>query len=327
MPKTRSHNYALLIGVGECKYSDWSLPVTVKDIEALKSILIAPELCAYPEQNLRLLHDQQATFEGILDGLNWLKEHAASNSESTILVYYSGHGWLDTSTDKYYLIPHDVKPHKISNSALSAEDFHKALQQIKAQRFLVIIDSCHAQGMASAKEAKIELPDNCIQTSLPQNLLKNLNQGEGRVAFTSSKGNQLSWISSDNQMSIFTYHLLEALQGAGNQPGDEVVKVSNLMNYLGQTVPESARKEHQAEQVPFFDFATEDFPVALLRGGKGLPPEGWETVKSEAEEKINSLSRVEIISNTSGGLSINVGGNARDFKFGDLSGKDAKGEN
>ncbi len=276
----------------------------------------------FVKYNLSKIRCDYPASEGILDSLKWLKEQAASNSESTILVYYSGHGWLDKSTNEYYLIPHDVSPFNISNSALPAEDFHKALQQIKTERFLVIIDSCHAQGMASAKEAKIELPDNYIQTSLPKSLLKNLNQGEGRVAFTSSKGNQLSWISSENQMSIFTYHLLEALQGAGNQPGDEVVKVSNLMNYLGRTVPESARKEHQAEQVPFFDFATEDFPVALLRGGKGLPPEGWETVKSEAEEKINSTS-VKINSTTSGGISINVG-TARDLKFGDLSGKDAK---
>ncbi len=28
--------------------------------------------------------------------------------ESTILVYYSGHGWLDKSTNEYYLIPSDV---------------------------------------------------------------------------------------------------------------------------------------------------------------------------------------------------------------------------
>ena len=33
------------------------------------------------------------------------------------------------------------------------------------------------------------------------------------------------------------------------------------------------------EQTPFFDAATEDFPVALLRGGKGLPKGGWTRIK------------------------------------------------
>ncbi|MEH2144139.1 hypothetical protein [Nostoc sp.] len=47
--------------------------------------------------------------------------------------------------------------------------------------------------------------------------------------------------------------------------------LSNLINHLGKTVPESARTLCQAEQTPFFDTAMEDFPVAMLRGGKGLP--------------------------------------------------------
>ncbi len=91
-------------------------------------------------------------------------------------------------------------------------------------------------------------------------------------------------------MSIYTFHFLEALQGVGNQPGDKVVRVSHLMNYVGKTVPESAQQQYKVEQTPFFNFATEDFPVALLRGGKGLPQEGWDRVKSEAEEKIRSVS-------------------------------------
>ena len=58
------------------------------------------------------------------------------------------------------------------------------------------------------------------------------------------------------------------------------------MNHLGKAVPESARTLYQAEQVPFFDTAAEDFAVAMLRGGKGLPQEGWEGVKQEAAETI-----------------------------------------
>ena len=54
------------------------------------------------------------------------------------------------------------------------------------------------------------------------------------------------------------------------------------MSHLGKAVPESALALCEAEQTPFFDTATEDFPVALLLGGKGLPkggrgstPAGW----------------------------------------------------
>ena len=61
------------------------------------------------------------------------------------------------------------------------------------------------------------------------------------------------------------------MQGAGNKPGDTEVRVSNLINYLGKAVPDSARQLYSAEQIPHFDMDAGDFVIAKLRGGKGLP--------------------------------------------------------
>lgn len=265
-----AHGYALLIGVGATANPRWSLPVTVKDIQALQAVLTNPELCAYPHNQVRLLHDAEATGQNILAGLEWLKQQAAADSEATVVVYYSGHGTFDLATNQYYLLQHDFEPNALENTAISAEEFTKALRQIKAQRLLVIIDSCHAEGMATAKAGEADLGADFLATALPKGFVDELKQGEGRAVFTSSRGQQSSWIRPDGTMSIYTYHLIEALQGAVNQPGDTVVRISNLMNHLGKTVPESTRLMWQKEQTPFFDNATEDFPVALLRGGKGV---------------------------------------------------------
>ena len=158
-----------------------------------------------------------------------------------------------------------------------------------------MIDCCHAEGMAAAKKgpAAIQLPPGLVQTAPPKGLVEQLKQGEGRAVFTSSRGQQLSWIRPDGSLSIYTHHLVEALHGAGNKPGDTVVRLSNLMNHLGKAVPESARTLYQAEQVPFFDTSAEDFAVAMLRGGKGLPQEGWEGVKQEAAEMIRHVVNIQ----------------------------------
>ncbi|MEH2407654.1 caspase family protein [Nostoc sp.] len=260
-----AHGYALLIGVGTTAESRWSLPVTVKDVQALKTVLIDPNLCAYLDdsEHIRLLQNQQTTRSAILDGLTWLKEKAATDRDATIVVFYSGHGGIDTSTQCYYLVQHDFNSTDIANTALSAQEFTEALRQIQAKRLWVVIDSCHAEGMATAKG---ELPADFIATALPKGVVDALKQGEGRAVFTSSRGNQVSWIRPDGTMSLYTYHLIEALRGAANQPGDSKVMLSNLINHLGKTVPESARTLRQAEQTPFFDTAMEDFPIAMLRG-------------------------------------------------------------
>jgi hypothetical protein len=298
MSHTFTHGYALLIGVGESAYPKWSLPVTVKDVQAIRSIFTDAELCAYPDDDdhVRLLHDGTATRSAILDGLAWLKARADADREATAVVYYSGHGWTDQSTGQYYLIPHDVEPFDIPGSALSAPAFSSALRAIAARRLLVFVDSCHAEGMATAKdEPSPRLPPDFAPTALSKGLVDDLKQGEGRTVFTSSRGEQRSWVRPDGTMSIYTYHLIEALQGAGNQHGDSVVRVSNLMNHLGKAVPASASRLCQAEQIPFFDTAAEDFAVAVLRGGKGLPVGGWEAVKGEAAERIRHTTTITIV--------------------------------
>ena len=272
MNQTFPHGYALLIGVGASSFPAWSLPMTVYDARAIRETLTTPDLCAWPddEAHIRLLSDGTATRQAMQEGLDWLAAQAAADPDATCLAFFSGHGWLDKESDRYYLVPHDVTPFDLAGSALAATDFIDRLRAVKARRLLVCIDSCHAQGMATAKEIPpLPVPSAFLPTALPKGLVDELKQGEGRAVFLSSRGSQKSWTRPDGTRSIFTHHLIEALHGAGNQPGDREVRLSNLMNHLGKAVPASAVAIGH-EQTPFFDTATEDFPIALLAGGKGL---------------------------------------------------------
>ena len=106
MTELFNQGYALLIGVGECAYQPLSLPVTVKDTQAIYAALIDPELCAYPNdrEHIRVLNNEEATRSRILEGLKWLKEKAEVEPKATIFVYYSGHGWFKKDDNSFYLI-------------------------------------------------------------------------------------------------------------------------------------------------------------------------------------------------------------------------------
>lgn len=302
------HGYALLVGVGTTQVPSWSLPATVADMRALHRVLVDPDLCAYidDDQHVRLLHDVGATRQAILEGLDWLRACAAADAEATVVLFFSGHGFMDPESETYYLVPHDMERHHWAKTALAAPIFASAIQQIEARRLLVVIDSCRAEGMATAKDEVVEPEgaEEVVQQAIPNSVLAGLKQGEGRAVFASSRALQKSYIRRDNKMSIYTYHFIEALQGAGNAPGDTDVRLSNLQNYVGKQVPQSAQNEYKREQRPFFDVAAEDFPIALLHGGKGLPAGGWNAVADAVHDNLRNLAETY-----HAGININVQGN------------------
>jgi esterase/lipase superfamily enzyme len=348
MANSFDRGYALLIGVGECAYSKWSLPVTVKDVTAVKQILVDPNLCGYPDNDghIRLLCNEKATRQSILDGLQWLREVADRDPEATIVIYYSGHGWLNPASGSYYLIPHDVDTMDFSASIVAGADFTKAIRSINSQKLLVILDCCHAEGVASGKGNAIEsplpsgiefkLPDGAnfkppssVEFKLPDGLnfklppgfepqsakgqFSTLAEGRGVAILSSSDSNQISWIRKDQTLSVFTYHLIKALQGAGNQEGDRSVTVMNLIEYLGKTVSATAKSEHQADQNPQSEYkGSNHFPIALLRGGSGLPKGGYEGIGNLPPGLSSVYQQVE----QKGKFNINMG-NATGITIGD----------
>ncbi len=268
------NGYALLIGVGTCEDSRLSLPVTVKDVQAIRNTLVDPRFCAYSndENHILLLHDQEATRQNILDGLDWLKRQTEHDPDATVTIYFSGHGCQgesDEKTDKcYYLLPHNTNMNDLQSTALSSKDFNEKLGQITSKRLLVIVDSCHAAGMASSKYQLKKQPFSKILSDLKltEKAYPQIDNGKGIAVFTSSNDSESSWILPCDKMSIYTYHLIEALQGKGNKRSDNSVKVSDLMSYLGAKVPKSAKKFHYAEQNPNFDFnKANDFTIARLK--------------------------------------------------------------
>jgi len=318
-----SQAYALLVGVGNTAYIPYSLPITVEDMRALLSVLVDPALCGYPndDEHIQLLYDNSATRQSILDGLTWLTQQTMQNPEATVVVYFSGHGWLNSDTGKYYLVPHDARPDDLIGSALPAEQFVAMLHKIQPCRLLVFMDCCHAAGMATSKDASEdqELPDDFLQVALPKGLLEELKQGQGRAVFSASSGSQKSWVRPQGDLSLYTYHLIEALHGAGSRPGETVVRLSDLMYYLGKTVPESAQAMGK-KQTPSADLAAEDFPVAMLRGGKGLPGDPLAEVKKETEQTLIRLVQAGVLI----GSNVDTGGG--DFVGCDQNKVQANGE-
>jgi hypothetical protein len=280
-----TNGYALLMGVNENAVQGYALPDVLKDVQALYGVLVDPERCGYGKDNVSVLVGDGATRQNMLDGLDWLQDRVAADTSgnATAVIYYSGHGWHDVAAGQgeFYLIPYDVRPDKLRSRALRAQDWAEAVAQVQPRRLLAILDCCHAAGLGT-KEAGIlpagyaaaafdprMLMEEGTETAAPGGKgLEQLARGGGRAVLSSSTGEQRSYIRKDGKMSIFTYHLVEALTGhARPEEGATEVLVSDVMGHVYRHVPDSAQADWQRDQTPDYQVSG-NFPVSLLLGGK-----------------------------------------------------------
>lgn len=334
------HGYALLIGVDENAVSRLALPAVSKDIAALHAVLTHPARCAYRTEHVKQITGKEATRDGITEGLFWLHEKitADGSGDATVVIYYSGHGWRASSDANaaFYLIPYDAKEFGLAASALRADAVADTIKELQPKRLLVALDCCHAAGMG-VKEVT-PLVKGYTPAAAPLHLLSDGNEvtpttigakgvdalqnGAGRAILSSSLGDQLSYLRKDGAMSIFTYHLIEALTGhaqprpEGSRGATEVL-VSDIVSHVHRRVPASAQADWQAVQTPDY-LISGNFPVATLLGGKGISPGAPAPDPLQALPAL-SPSRPSVTVNTGGGAYIR--GNVRVDK-GDFVGRD-----
>jgi len=267
-----SNGYALLIGVNENLIPNYALPTVARDAAALHKVLIHPERCAYPAENVRLLTGSDASRAGIRAGLAWLKDRIAGDrsDNATAVLYYSGHGVLNQEDKSYYFLPYDLRA-PIVDSLLRAEDMAAEIELVRPRRLLVILDCCHAGGMGIKGDGAF-MGTGLARSAAPAEArsVVALMRGQGRAVLSSSTAAESSYVRSDRRMSIFTYHLIEALTGHAQPEGATDVLVSDVMSYVSRQVPRSAREEYNVSQTPVYQVSGENFPVALLMGGRGI---------------------------------------------------------
>lgn len=225
--------FALLIGVGG------DLPVTVQDAMALSQLLANPTLGGFLPENVVTLFDDEASAKNIINALDTLIQKSNTIAGATAVVYYSGHGLQfpgnTPSESLYYLKTSGADLNRKEETMLSGEVFTAKINAIKADRLLVLLDCCHADGIKRSRQIELE---HFIQEDTSSNrlLLENLSKGEGRVFISACDDDEQSVILPGSKNSLFTEVCLEVMQGKFS-PADTFISVIDLLYFVVKEVP------------------------------------------------------------------------------------------
>lgn len=245
-----NHNRALIIGVGA------DLPVTVADAEGLAGLLADPGRCQFDPQRVTLLTGPQATREAIL---RVLEELVGTPEDASVVVYFSGHG---IEAPDYYLLPYGYNIANLAATCIAGAEFSEKLRVITAKRLLVLLDTCHAGGLAEAKGATA-----AVKSPLPPQVDAELSRSSGRVVIASSRKDEYSL--TGRPYSVFTAALLEGLAGYGAFERDGYARVLDVAMWVGRKVPE--RTQDRQHPILKISNLADNYAIAWYAGGAKSP--------------------------------------------------------
>ena len=220
-------SWAAIIGIDD--YANWQkLQYAAHDALGVKDLLIQ-KYNFMPDHVFTLLNGE-ATRQNILSLLgDKFGDPKMIQREDRVLVFYAGHGAtrkLASGRELGYIIPVDADLANYEGSAISMTNFQDISEAIPAKHLLFIMDSCYS-GLALTRGGRA-LPS--------QNYMNEISRRQARQMFTAGGADQQVADNGPNGHSVFTWTLLQGLDGRADLNGDGVITASELAAYVAPAV-------------------------------------------------------------------------------------------
>ncbi|MEH2385853.1 MAG: SUMF1/EgtB/PvdO family nonheme iron enzyme [Nostoc sp.] len=247
---------ALLIGVSEYEPGLNPLPSAVRDVEALREVLLHPDMGEFADTDIILLKNPER--QDVEEAIERLFTYRPK--DDLVLLYFSGHGIKDDLGQLYLATRKTRKNSKgelVRSTAVAARFIQQCMSLSRSRRQVVILDSCFSGAFAEGMHAK---DDGTID--IRQQL-----GSEGRAVLTSSSSTQYSFEEEGEDLSIYTRFLIEGIKsGEADRDQDEFISIDELHEYASQKV-----RELQPAMKPEIYAIREGFKIRLTKVARGDP--------------------------------------------------------
>ena len=196
-----------------------------------------------PEENIISLIDAEAT-KARIEG--YLKKYIPANTgtDTTLYVYYVGHGMPGIKKGEPYLVPYDADTRFIEQTGYKLISFYQDIYKLKLKHVYVFLDSCFS-GVASRAAEML------IKGARPALLhVENVRPLSSRiVSFNATSSDEVSLAFPEKGHGLFTYYLLKGLKGEADKDANGWTSIKELYSYVRTNVRRESRRL-QSEQTP-----------------------------------------------------------------------------
>jgi uncharacterized caspase-like protein len=239
-PAARKNAYALVIGIEQYQQGLPKADFAARDAQVTKDYLI--KVMGYQEENVVLLINERATKTGVEKyAEHWLPNHV--EKDTSVFVYFSGHGSPNPKTGDAYLVPYDGDPAFVDATGYSLKRLYEQLGKLPAKEIVVILDSCFSGAGGRSVIAEGMRP---MGLSIETPVLA----GNKTIVLAASSGTQVSSTFKAQGHGLLTYYFLKGLRGEADANKDGSVDLSEVFAYVKPQVERTARRDFNNEQTP-----------------------------------------------------------------------------
>ncbi len=260
--------HMLVVGINKYQNSAYNLNYAQPDAKSFTDKLVEQGRI-FKSINKIELYDENATKAKIVEGFKSIA--AKAQPQDVFVFFYAGHGSLDEEhKDKegdspFYFVPTDVTKlygdaQQLMAKGISDDELKDYLTKIRSTKQIVLMDACHSGAALKGMKVRALAGD--------EKAIVQLARSSGVVVIASSGSKQFATEFDVLKHGVFTYALLEALEGKGDN-GDNKITVNELKFYMEERVPELTKKYGGEAQYPTGFMRGNDFPISVTAKGGG----------------------------------------------------------
>jgi len=227
-------SWAVVIGIND--YQHWpKLRYAVNDANAIDEILVTK--FGFKPDHVRKLLNADATRERIMEILgDDFTDGRRVQREDRVFVFFAGHGATRTFEDGRqlgFIVPVDADQENYYATAISMSALREAADLIAAKHIYFVMDSCYS-GLALSRGSGTFNRDHSY--------LEEVTRRTARQILTAGGADQQVSDDGPDGHSVFTWALLQGLQGQADLDGNGVITASELGAYISPIVSQFAKQ-------------------------------------------------------------------------------------
>jgi uncharacterized caspase-like protein len=242
--------YVLAIGVSKYEDKNLTLQFAAKDAKDFAESLLKEKGGLYRDVVVKVLTDEKATRDEIIDGFDWISKE--TTSKDIAIVFLAGHG-VNEKGGVYYFLPVNANIDRLRRTAVPFTEMKNTVTSL-AGKTILFIDTCHAGNIMGARGAPTDITGVVNELASAEN---------GAVVFASSTGKQYSFEDPNWGNGAFTKAVVEGINGKADYMGKGRITINMLDLYVSERVKELTKgKQTPATAKPQ---TIPDFPLALKK--------------------------------------------------------------